>query len=452
MSSSKNIDGTFKSHVVVCYKHFPSNIWTKNQPGGFKVPMEAPSIFGSTKPSLFPQTTPAPRNPEVRNVTSDVRNERSQKKLADADVFVEFDEIIRYCNKFSPQLYVDHSTAGTVKIFKMNDDFPPKLIYSLLINDEFNVQAYRGHKKVATKDIIGGFGGTLTRFSHIDLILERLTITPLDVRSELRSCGKEVLDLADELDDKDAVKRRKVIFTAKQILSLNEHCYTHDDMLEAINLYLRSRSSYRALRELLILPCPNTVRNYFGKYGLTGGAKECKAAVNNVFNSLEKGQKNCFLSFDEIHIKPALQYQGQHVLGNAANASEPTPANCMLALMINPSFGAPAFIARLVPVKNLTADFLFDILKSVLEVIHDAGGEVFSFMCDNLAVNQKCYKIFHENYKSLGIDSIAHPYETSKFEALFTLHDPTHLFKNIRNNWCTEKINCITIEDLKNLL
>ena len=67
------------------------------------------------------------------------------------------------------------------------------------------------------------------------------------------------------------------------------------------------------------------------------------------------------------------------------------------------------------------------------------GGLVFALMSDNLSVNQKTYTMFHEEYESLKVSSIVHPVENSKFKQIFTLFDPTHFFKNIRNNWCTEK-------------
>ena len=273
--------------------------------------------------------------------------------------------------------------------------------------------------------------------------------TPLDFKSELRACGAKILDLASELedDDCDGGERRKATFIGKQIMLLHKRSYSKDDMLDAINIYLRSRNSYRALRDMLTLPCPNTIRDYFGKYGLTGGANECRAAVTNVFRALNDGQKDCFLSFDEIHIKAAFSYQGKYVMGNAFNTSKPTPANCILAVMVNPSYGAPAFVARLVPVKNMTADFLFDIITSVLEVVHNAGGRVFSLMSDDLSVNQKTFKMFHEKFDSKGISSISHPFKNSKFDRLFTLFDPTHLFKNIRNNWVTEKNQSLDFKD-----
>ena len=163
-----------------------------------------------------------------------------------------------------------------------------------------------------------------------------------------------------------------------------------------------------------------------------------------MISSLNDGQKDSFVSFDEISIKPGLQYQGKYVLGNAQNTTEPIPANKILALMINPSFGAPAFVARLIPVSGLKAEFLFGIVYSIIKLVHDAGGRVFGIMSDNLSVNQKTFKMFHEISKSIGVYSVPHPFPNSKFTELFTLYDPTHLFKNVRNNWVTEK--CQTLE------
>ena len=106
-------------------------------------------------------------------------------------------------------------------------------------------------------------------------------------------------------------------------------------MAEVINLYLRSRNSYRAFREVLV--CHNTIRDYFGKNGLAGGAKECERTIKNVFCSLNDGHRDCFISFGEIHIKPGLQYQGKYALGNAQNTTGPVPAKTILAVTINPS-------------------------------------------------------------------------------------------------------------------
>ena len=51
--------------------------------------------------------------------------------------------------------------------------------------------------------------------------------------------------------------------------------YNGNAMREAINLYLRSRNCYNALRQLLVLPHKNTITSYFGKLGTPGSNGEC---------------------------------------------------------------------------------------------------------------------------------------------------------------------------------
>ena len=210
-------------------------------------------------------------------------------------------------------------------------------------------------------------------------------------------------------------------------------------MANAMNFYLRSRSCYRALREELVLPCRNTLFNYFGNLGLPGSVDECEKTLRNVFSNLNDGQKQCFISFDEIDIKPGVHYQGKYVLGNAVNTETPTPATTMLAAMVHPSFGTPAFVARLIPVHNMCAEFLYKEVLQLLEMVHKVGGLVYALMCDNLSVNQKVFKLFHQNFGNVSVASINHPVANEKFKMLFTLYDPVHLLKNIRNNWMTEK-------------
>lgn len=78
------------------------------------------------------------------------------------------------------------------------------------------------------------------------------------------------------------------------------------------------------------------------------------------------------------------------------------------------------------------------------------GGQVFAIMSDNLSVNQKTFKLFHSTYTTQDIYSVAHPVNNSLFDKLFTLYDPTHLLKNMRNNWVTEKTQTLEFIDPDN--
>ena len=70
-------------------------------------------------------------------------------------------------------------------------------------------------------------------------------------------------------------------------------------------------------------------------------------------------------------------------------------------------------------------------------------------MNDNLRANQKMFSIFHKTYKPRSLFSIAHPIPNDTIDELFLLYDPTHLLKNIRNNWCREKLQKLKYTDPK---
>ena len=93
--------------------------------------------------------------------------------------------------------------------------------------------------------------------------------------------------------------------------------------------------------------------------------------------------------------------------------------------MINPSHGVLFIIARQVPVKNLTAEFMRYVVYSVIEIVYSAGDRVFSLTCDDSSLDEK----LHETFDSLDVTLIPHPYKNSKFEVLFTLFDAVYLFK-----------------------
>ena len=95
-------------------------------------------------------------------------------------------------------------------------------------------------------------------------------------------------------------------------------------MLAPISLYLTSRNSYKASREILLLPCGNAVRNYFEKYGLNGGNKKYEKTFKTIFNSLNYGKQILYI------------------------------------------YGASAFIVRLALVRNFSLEFLHDAVRPIL--------------------------------------------------------------------------------------
>ena len=228
----------------------------------------------------------------------------------------------------------------------------------------------------------------MVNHGQLGFITERLDSWPVDAEYELKSSGERLLALSDGMEDQ---KRQKVAFLARQVLLNHTRRFTGKDIKAALTIYLRSRSACRALRENLVMPCTNTLQSYFGKLGIPGSEEECTNTVRRVFEGLTDNQKSCFISVDEIHIKPGISY---HLIGHAVDTDTPQAATTVLAMMINPSLVASAFVGRLLPVFSLKAEFLYDPVTKMINVIHEAGGFVYLVMSDNLSVNQKLFKMF----------------------------------------------------------
>ena len=161
-------------------------------------------------------------------------------------------------------------------------------------------------------------------------------------------------------DASDETKHR-VTFLASQVFlssyKSNGRWYTPFDIKVAIDIFLRSRNSYSALRQTVIVPHPNTIKLLFGKIETPGSINEGKEVMQSVFSELNEKQRYCKFLVDEMHIRPAIRYQGNHVIGFSVD--EPTKAaKTILARMVCPILGGPAVVARLIPVFSLKHELL----------------------------------------------------------------------------------------------
>ena len=120
-----------------------------------------------------------------------------------------------------------------------------------------------------------------------------------------------------------------------------------------------------------------------------------------------------------------LQYHGGILFGKAVNRPEKV-ANTILSFMIYCLKGGPKFLFKMLPVKELEADFLHQQTQVLLDILRNAGAELAAIICDGNRVNQSFFKKF----------DCVEPWRTR--DNIFLLFDVVHLIKNIRNNWITE--------------
>ena len=209
--------------------------------------------------------------------------------------------------------------------------------------------------------------------------------------------------------------------------------YKPETVRDALDLSLRSRNCYSAT-----LPNPKMLKSYFGEFGSSGSIQECTATVRSVFSNLSDMQLYCEVLIDEIHIKPSIRYRGNHIISNSVDHFSP---NGVL-------YDGRAIICGQINSCAYPYAWIFTRTNwTIAGIIHDCGGFVFMVMTDNLRCNQSMFKAFHEKYGTANEWSINHPVPNPHFLILFMLYDPTHLLKNVRNNWVTEKTQILLFPD-----
>ena len=109
----------------------------------------------------------------------------------------------------------------------------------------------------------------------------------------------------------------------------------------------------------------------------------------------------------------------------------------MFGQMINCLRGGKTFLASIIPVAKLNANFLHKELSKTVNTIDEASGRLKAIISDANRTNQACFKKFDtlEGKPWLTVDGI------------YLLFDFVHLMKNIRNLWLTEKSSQLKFED-----
>ena len=303
--------------------------------------------------------------------------------------------------------------------------------FPLTVFKDFTISCYRGFTKLSCNDLINGYSYKIETYSKIHRVLERLRTSSNVVQEDIEGAALNISDIVDSAD-MDEDERTKVKFLTEQLLlqskKLHGERYDASMMKTAIGLYLQSRNCYSVLCQYVTFPHPDTIRRYFEELDTPGDFTECENVIKSVFNKLTKTERYCKVLVDEIHIKPAIRYQGNHIIGFSVDDS--TKAACtVLAIMIAPSMGKPAFVCRLIPVYSLNHDFLFEETNKIIQLIHKHSGYAMLLMSDNLQTNQACFKSYQETFGSENIFSCKHPVSNDEFSMLFLLYNPPHLLK-----------------------
>lgn len=435
----------------ICIRHWPENFETINRKG-HQVPKKPPSIWPVPN-SCCRQTLSKPRNASQRGVDSESRQKNAEKRrLADqenADIISDFNALEEHCRSLDDLLFKKRDDH--ILLVEFSDDIPPTHIFSIIIHENFSVDCFKSNYRVPVRSLLG-FSARLEKYSQLRAIIDYVRKYFIDPTDSAVMFGTQLEELLENNTDDDDELQRRILFLCEQLQMLstdskgNRYSKTPVTFRTALTLFLRSRNCYNELRKTLNLPHPKTIKSSFGKLGTPGTDEECRKTIEKVFATLEGNQLFIKIMVDEIHVQASIRYRGHHLIGHSVDNPNKA-AKTVLGLMLESLFGGPSFMARLLPVFSLDGELLFDQIKKLIKIIHDAGGFVFLVMCDDLRANQKAFSLFREEFGAHDVFAVKHPIENPNFDILYLLHDPTHLFKNIRNNWVTEKMKTIDFKE-----
>lgn len=396
--------------TVVCERHWPKDYPTTKVHGKDR-PSEPPSVFNCVKPSLVP-TPPPPKRTTVK-----VSARHSQP-----DQLAEFNENDRV-NDLSELLNLPSSDLNIInseftvflhdrQLSISSVHYVPETgipLFLLRLNDDFTFDAFHCGVKMSISFLSQN---RVTKLNRLSLIEEAIRF--------LSSA---------EISHKQEVVHQ--LFDSMGVTYVGNKKYSTESITRAFEYFSISRSLYERLRQDFELPSRSTLTR------LTSRVKSLDdfTFMKTIFSNLPERQKDCVLLLDEVYVKSILQLHGGHIFGRAVNNPQ-LLANTILSFMIVSFYGGPKFLCKMLPVKNLDAEFLYEQSTLIIDSVTEIGASIKAVICDGNRVNQSFYKMFEQ-----GVD----PWRTKS--GLFLLFDYVHLLKSVRNNWITEATQELQFKD-----
>ena len=231
----------------------------------------------------------------------------------------------------------------------------------------------------------------------------------------------------------------KLVFLVEQLtlLTCPVKRYSCEVMLWAFQVFASSPTTYSLLRStLLTLPHTSYLKRLVSAFGIGSGLTDTdvhEEYLKQKCQKLNEGERNVVLMLDEIHVANQLSYKQGKLEGSASNC-DVSEASTAQVFMISSVMSKSKDVVAIVPVKNLNAQKLYEMMLKVLQMLQNIGYLVLCMISDNNRINRSAFTLMCGGKLELFIQN---PFNPS--ERLFFLFDTVHLFKCIRNNWLAQK-------------
>ncbi|KAG8222590.1 hypothetical protein J437_LFUL002582 [Ladona fulva] len=208
--------------------------------------------------------------------------------------------------------------------------------------------------------------------------------------------------------------------------------WTHKEKVIALSIYKQSPKCYRFLRSMVVLPCSRTLKTILSSLPFTTGIdNQALSIISHHLNQGEACYRMCVLMFDEMSLKPHLDYRvksdlivGYEDHGHLGRSSR--IAKFALVFMVRgllQKWKQP--IAVYFSSSPTKSEILVALMEEVLQQCQKVGLCVTAIVCDMGTNNVK-------TLKTMG-STIENPSIQFEGQEIITLFDPPHLLKSTRN-------------------
>ena len=391
----------YKCPPVLCAKHWPSDFETTKSVNGKIRPKHPPTVFPGVPSSEIPTPEPLPR--PTKRASFEVRTtlEDQMGKFLEADRLSNESLVLTVATrKF--EVPVTTFLIDNVQWIQSNEFIHGIPLFALKIFKDMTFRSFHMGIQCSIPTLYRNNIYRLNTWSRIDEALRSLSRRDFSHHEKI---------LQQQID-------------AMKPIRVGKKVYTPETLVRAFEYYSTSRCLYGKLRHDFKLPSEKTMENLTSKVNNLSD----KNFLMEVFSNLkDERQMQCVVMVDEIYLKLALLYHAGKLFGKAEN-NKNVLANAACGIMIKCLFGGPSFLFKMVPVRGMSAEFLFEQVEETLKLIKSVGGTAKVNVYDGNRTNQSLFKTF---------DTVmGKPWLTT--DGMFLLYDYVHLMKNIRNNWLTE--------------
>ena len=195
----------------------------------------------------------------------------------------------------------------------------------------------------------------------------------------------------DELIPYPEVSRLQFIICQlrNSLVPINRRRYNVLTQILFLKTHLISPVSYIPVSSeyvLFIFPQPNTLQKLYSSFGLENRFFTYLKQATQSF-SLE--QRHVIFQMDEIHVKSDISYKGGKII--CSNIDPDNPTKTVFAIMVSSMYKKWSSIVRLLPCASVTAENLFETIKSCTRDVEECGLFVQAISTDNYPLNVKLF-------------------------------------------------------------